>query len=161
MILGLLLGLSTVSLEAADKTLSKLKEGEKVIGELPDDLKRLYSLIVQEKAKFAEKEALIDSLEAHSEARPLTAAEEESIRMLEHEANKCQLLSDIFWHEVRSQMSVVSTPSIGIRENWQLVSMPPANPFGGLVSILGAMLGGPTDCGNPNCPVHGRHGVPV
>ena len=101
----------------------KVEEGEKVIGTLPDDLKRLYTVMriaENERGELKHRISKLGSLLDLDERQTNDAT-----RALGVIRNRFDLAHSCFWHSVRHTFpEIVNTEQIGLRENWQLVTIP-------------------------------------
>lgn len=112
--------ISTVSLDGVECPAGPIREGARVIGVLPDDLKRLYILLgeASRKKEKVERETVTEICEA-TEDGPDHATR--SFRAdVEH-----QTLVTCFWESVKETMPETGIYSLSLAENWQVVTSSP------------------------------------
>ncbi|MCX6760222.1 MAG: hypothetical protein NTW46_02670 [Candidatus Nealsonbacteria bacterium] len=119
------------AVDLSDGTLapkSKVEKGEKVIGVLPDELKRFYAVY---DASADELDAAHVQIEAEIDAvkDPKDATREKADDIaLRHELchTRHEIVWNFFWGNVRLAFpEIISERSIGIRKGWKVVVMPP------------------------------------
>ena len=105
---------------------------EVVIGELPDDLKGVFTLYIYYQKTAAQ--ASIDMTFATVDEKQVAKA-----KVNENES-KAALLNRMLWHGVHDLFELWSKPLVGVRQNYEVVysdepPLPPQiigfNPFGG------------------------------
>lgn len=110
----------------------KLKKGDKGLGVLPDDLKRLYAVyraINAEQGKscmeFYSSARMMDAMISRVITGKAKPEEMAFIKDHELEHKRTEFLSEIFWTAVREWVQQehpeTDVSSIGIREDWQIV----------------------------------------
>jgi len=120
----------------------EVKGDEKVVGVMPDKLKRIYAVFCASCDDMRERcDRVHDRLEemttkSPAEAKPedLEIARSHTIAHKRHE-----LLADIFWQavdETFAEQLVLSKETVGIRKGWQVVTAPPRNSRRGVIGFL-------------------------
>jgi len=121
-------------------------DGEEVVGHITDPF--LLALYTAFKNRV---EALKDKISQMTEDEAARVSEELST------------LREITWTELRLHFGVFGG-TVGLRKGWTIVRkkdeqpMPPELRILELLGIpLGALAGAPGDCGDPDCPLHGKN----
>lgn len=91
-----------------------IQKGEKVIGEIPQDLRKLWSLYVSWSKASAEEDvkAIFSSTEEEKKIHETRSCE------IDH---KSSLVAQILWVSVRDRFSLWEEDMIGIRDGWKIV----------------------------------------
>lgn len=93
-----------------------VKNGEKVIGECPEYLRKFYAL-----AQMFSREK--DRLAVENKYTPKGApGEAEILRQLYELNTKEDLLREILWAALRAELNSFEEQSIGLREDWKVVT---------------------------------------
>ncbi len=103
----------------------ELEEGEKVVGTLSDDLKKLYVVMLGAKEKT---KALHDRLEKEiselgdniPKGKKKAIVQEHAMVHLEED-----LIESAFWTCVRLEFPEVGSDDVGLRQDWQVVHIDP------------------------------------
>jgi hypothetical protein len=144
---NLLEGLADQSLVLPSRT--EAPEGAEIIGEISDDLKKLFSLMVEVNRQF--ERAILDRNHCDEEEKlpDLTA---KAVRLrAEHD-----LLQSLFWYEVRASANIFSQREIRVDKDWQLYYLPEASD---LIARIFGPSSGQVVCNDPNCPCHSERGA--
>jgi hypothetical protein len=133
--------------------LRDVAENEKVVGTISPLAQKLF--VVIERAGnllLARAEELAETAEPTDIKKMLAGLKE--LRDKEESAN---LLHQLLLKAVTEELSLPPNKEFEIRKNWQLVEAPtPEKPKIRIVNPLDILEMFPEDCGDPNCPVHGK-----
>lgn len=125
----------------------EVKLGEEVKGVLPLRLRKLATSVYRY-AKMLEVEAtqLIGSI---------TDLNDPQLKSLELRIRGAELLKVIFWQEIREEFNL-REKNLSLRKGWKVVVDGEDEILDQLVEsvVISAISQG--DCGDPNCPIHGR-----
>ena len=106
----------------------KVKPGEKVVGVLPDDLKKLYMLMDQTAKKVnslnEQGMKLYGSLPEKEMLEKTTKEASQLYRNLQLENSDHAMLEECFWTSIRRHLpETADISNLGLRENWQIVEV--------------------------------------
>jgi hypothetical protein len=107
---------------------SNIKEGEKEVGVLSIDLKKLhgYSFALSEKIKLAKKKYVKKGLHCLSDnllkENGCSGLEDLLIELEDYERDYSRA-NDLFWAEVREVYRLKNVETIGIRAGWKVVKI--------------------------------------
>jgi hypothetical protein len=107
----------------------ELREGETVVGILPDGLKKIFvfldNLSEESQKEYRASRECIDSLIKKLSDSPSKMKPEEKSIMVNYTLayRRCEFVSDLFWHGVKEEFpKTVLTPyNIGLRKGWKVV----------------------------------------
>lgn len=164
MILDIILG----SINIPDSDVVEIGEkevnpDEKVIGVVGQGPRKLWTVISRKLDILKPK---VEKVRAYVETGTGDPLSQETIAEIDAEVMSIKLLKEIFWQEVREELSVTYS-GIAIRKGWVLVAEKSEDPLAGLgIEIVDILRGAPvdlagTDCGDPDCPVHGKNPIPI
>jgi len=105
----------------------KICPSDEIIGELPDNLKKFYSVLVEYDKKLNEKSAEIDPMRirVRDDEESVTEVERDIVfeHLLSHKRKK--IIDEIFTLSVKEVFpQIVEEKNIGICENWQVFIRP-------------------------------------
>jgi len=162
MILSLILGLEKViEAEIVPLGIEELKPDDVVLGVVGMEARKLYTIIDREGTRIsAETEELQNEVLAVHNPVAMLKQWETRVKQLNTETSMVVSLKELFWQEVREEIGDGPDEGIAIRKGWEIVAEPPEltdNPIiASLMEVLGES-GFPPDCGNDDCPIHGKH----
>ena len=112
-------GLQSIPLEECEDPDGKLEEGDNIVGEMSDGLRRMYTYMTRF-GSWMKKEA--EKFDV-SGRKPKTLADlDDAIQKVSDMANRYKLISEIFWECVREEFSELrSRRSIGVRRGNKVV----------------------------------------
>lgn len=116
---------SEVSLKGLKSPDHEPETGEKVVGTLPDDLKKLYVVMLNAKEKT---KAVHDRLEKEIPALGDKVPEEKKKAIIQEHAVvhlEENLIHELFWTSVRLEFPETSSDDVGLRKDWQVVLIDP------------------------------------
>ncbi len=135
---------------------AEVEEGETVVGELSDDLKKLYTLFMKRQGDLTAECRVFHREAGEMIGRTLGSllagdkngglAEADFAKMAEHNARHAdvEIIRDIFWHCVRRTMAISRDAEVvALRKGWKVVTSR-SNQRSGIELIpvgLGAFLG--------------------
>jgi len=114
--------LDTLKIEIANAEPNKFlpkdepSEGEQVVGTLPEDLQRFWTVV--ESYRKAGVEAYVAYMMASKSER------EQRFRELHLVTLRTQIVKELFWLTVREKFDLLSNIGVGLRSGWRIVAIP-------------------------------------
>src|SRR3989344_4972480 len=106
---------SEVSLKGLKSPDSELETGEKVVGTLPDDLKKLYVVMQDAREKTKALHARLENVPEDVKKLKLIIQEHAVVHLEEN------LVREAFWTCVRLEFPETVSGDVGLRKDWQVV----------------------------------------
>ena len=100
----------------------EIEDGEKVIGSVPENLRRLriVQIMMTETARQKEREHKLSHLSPDHKPEDCAKFHEEMAPI----GREISAINDLFWLSLESELGVTSGASIGYRSGWEVVSIP-------------------------------------
>ncbi|MBI4149273.1 hypothetical protein HY491_02400 [Candidatus Woesearchaeota archaeon] len=108
--------LSSIEPGAVAEPESELKQGDIVVGDVPDDLKQFFGLSKRWMMK-AEQEEDVATAQRASNPEQTNQHIEEATKLWK----KAKTLREIFWISIKDAFSLWGKESIGVRKGWKVV----------------------------------------
>ncbi len=124
---SILARMSEVSLTDAKSPQEDLEEGDRVVGILTDDLKRLHVVMVKSIKTLKSVTQQIDEWIKSLEGKEIPEYDEAGRKKKFFLATiDCETLTMCFWNSVRNEFpEIAGEKSIGLRKDWQVVVSDP------------------------------------
>lgn len=121
--------MADVNLEEAKSPREDVGEFEKVVGTLPDPLKRLWTIVEKFREATLSLVGNFVTMAAHEKERgedtPLSPELEQEIRKSNFLLEKLTMMKQLFWIEVNTAFPGTIGKNAGVRKDWQVVISPP------------------------------------
>lgn len=103
---------------------NQVEEGEEILGEVNEETKKIYSLLLKKKKSIAKRQSehLMEHI-LHIENGTIDKCKKFH-KEIEREEAKVELLRALFWGSVKEAFGVGIGGEYGIREGWSIVSLP-------------------------------------
>ncbi|OGZ69829.1 MAG: hypothetical protein A3D44_01890 [Candidatus Staskawiczbacteria bacterium RIFCSPHIGHO2_02_FULL_42_22] len=116
--------MAKVSLRDVKSPTGELQEGEKVVGILTDDLKRLFAIRAALYANLGSVHRRLEEKIKLLAGSEIPEQEIKAMHVLHTTAhNEYQMSNSAFWHCVRGEFPSIAGQEIGVRKDWQVVTI--------------------------------------